>query len=62
VACGVFIVIATVLLLFVGFAGSYGVRELVSRRRRAVVRRERLERRAIVVMDALWKHPDESAD
>ena len=61
VACGVFMVIAAV-FLFVGFAGGYGVRELMSRRRRAVARRGHVERRAIVVMDALWKHPDESAN
>ena len=60
-ACGVFMVIAAV-FLFVGFAGGYGVRELVSHRRRAAERRRYLERQAIVVMDALWKHPDETAD
>jgi hypothetical protein len=33
-------------LLLVGFAGGYGVRDLVSRRRRAAVRRRYLEEQA----------------
>ena len=38
--------IAAALLLLVGFAGGYGVRELVSRRRRAAAERRYFERQA----------------
>ena len=41
-----FIEIAAPLLLLVGFAGGYGVRELVSRRRRAAAERRYLDRQA----------------
>ena len=36
----------SVVLMLVGFAGGYGVRELVSRRRRAAAKRQHLERLA----------------
>ena len=38
--------IAAAVLLCVGFAGGYGVRELVSRRRRAAAKTRYLERQA----------------
>ena len=41
-----FIEIAAPLLLLAGFAGGYGVRELVSRRRRVAAERRYLERLA----------------
>ena len=43
---GIFMGIEAALLLIAGFAGGYGVRELVSRRRRTAERRQYLERRA----------------
>jgi hypothetical protein len=43
---GLFMVIAAALLLLAGFAGGYGVRELVSRRRWAAAERRYLERQA----------------
>ena len=43
---GLFMLIAAAVLLCVGFAGGYGVRELVSRRRLAAGKRQYLERQA----------------
>jgi hypothetical protein len=45
------------LLLFTGFAGGYGVREIVSRRRRAAEKRGYLERKAAAAQIEVHPRP-----